>query len=493
MKLFTAGVATETNTFSPMPTGYDQYAESLLARHGVPDDAPAGAQPLVVWRRRARAAGWQLVESLYAAAQPAGLTTRSVYEGFRAEILADLEAALPVDAVLLNLHGAMVAEGYDDCEGDLLGHVRALTGPGVPIGAELDPHCHLTAAMVQHADALICYKEYPHTDQSERAEELFSLIAATAAGEVRPHMAVYDCRMISNFFTTSEPMRSYVAQLKEHEREPGVLSISVAHGFPWGDVPEMGTRLLVVTDGSPQRGAELAEQLGRQLIGLRGRTHAPYLSLEESLRRALAAPDSMRGGPVVIADVSDNAGGGAPSDNTEFLRALIERDVQGAALAMIWDPVAVSMAFAAGEGASVTLRLGGKLGPSSGTPLDATFQVTRLVRDAHMSFAGQSRRVGDAAALRVGGIDVVANTLRTQTTHPDLFTNVGIDYAAKRLLVIKSAQHFRAGFEPIAAEILYAAAPGAIMPLFDRIPYRRAPERIWPRVPGLHDDIPVTG
>lgn len=483
MKLFTAGIATETNTFSPMPTGYAQYAENLLARHGVPDDAPAGAQPLVVFRRRARERGWELVESLYAAAQPAGRTTRSVYEGFRGEILADLETALPVDAVLLNLHGAMVAEGYDDCEGDLLAHVRAAVGPQVPIGVELDPHCHLTQAMLDHADVLLCYKEYPHTDQAERAEELFRIVADTLEGKVRPHMAVYDCRMVSNFFTTTEPMRGYVARLKEREREPGVLSLSVAHGFPWADVPDVGTKLLAVTDDRPERGEELARELGEELIGLRGQTHAPYLSLDESLERALAHG----GRPVVIADVSDNAGGGAPSDNTAFLRALLERGISEVALAMIWDPIAVQMAFAAGEGAELTLRLGGKMGPMSGDPVDATFRVTRCVPDAWMTFAGQRRRTGDTVALHRNGVDVLANSIRTQTTHPDIFEHLGIDWAAKKLLVVKSAQHFRAGFEPVAAEILYAAAPGAIAPDFANIPYTRLAGERWPINPRLFD------
>jgi microcystin degradation protein MlrC len=194
----------------------------------------------------------------------------------------------------------------------------------------------------------------------------------------------------------------------------------------------------------------------------------------------------------VIADVSDNAGGGAPSDNTEFLRALLERGIQGAALGLLWDPVAAQMAFAAGEGARVTLRLGGKMGPLSGTPLDAEFRVTRLLRDARMTFAGQLRRTGDVAALRADGVDVLVNTQRTQVTHPDIFAALGVEPAARRLLVVKSAQHFRAGFEPVAAEILYAAAPGAIMPLFDQIPYRRARRDIWPRDPRLHADIPVS-
>ncbi len=483
MKLFTGGAATETNTFSPMPTGHAQYVEGLVARGGVSDDCPGGAQPLVVFRNLARERDWEVVEGLYVAAQPGGVTPRSVYEGFRDEILEGLQAALPVDAVLLCLHGAMVAESYDDCEGDLLSRVRSIVGADVAVGAELDPHCHLTLAMTTAADALICYKEYPHTDQAERAGELFSIIAAMVEGETRPHMEVFDCRMISNFFTTTEPMKSYVAQLKELEREPGVLSISVAHGFPWGDVPEMGTRLLVVTDGRPERGTELAESLGRQLIALRGRTHAPYLPLDESLERALAHPK----GPVVIADVSDNAGGGAPSDNTLFLRALLDRGIEGAALAMLWDPIAVQMAFAAGEGASLTLRLGGKMGPLSGDPLDLTCRVSRLDREPWMTFGDSRLKVGMAAALHVNGIDVIVNDRRMQTTHPDIFDHMGIDSARQKLLIVKSAQHFRAGFEPMAAEILYASLPGAIAPDFASIPYRRARRDIWPLNPDVFD------
>ncbi len=487
MKLFTAGLATETNTFSPMPTGYAQYAECMLVRGGVPDDAGLFGAPLVVFRRLARERGWNVVESLCAFAEPAGRTTRSTYEGFRDEILADLRAAMPVDVVLLNLHGAMVADGYDDCEGDLLAHVRAIVGPEVPVGAELDPHCHLTAQMRTHADALVCFKEYPHTDFAERAAELFQLIADRAEGKTRPHMAVYDCRMISNYFTTTEPMRSYVAQLKALEGRDGVLSISVAHGFPWGDVPDVGTRLLVVTDNQPEKGEALARELGLGLIALRGQTHAPYATVDEALgqvRRTLAGGAKR---PVVLADTSDNAGGGAPSDNTVLLRALLEQGITDAAVALLWDPVAVSMAFAAGEGATLPLRIGGKMGPMSAAPLDETFTVTRLLTDGVQPFGTAPARFGDAAALHCKGVDVVINSLRTQVFHPDVFTRLGIDPAQRKLLVVKSSNHFRAGFEPLAEEIIYVAAPGAITPDFANIPFTRLDGPRWPIDPHLFD------
>ena len=156
--------------------------------------------------------------------------------------------------VLLGLHGAMVADGYDDCEGDLLQKVRAIVGPGVVVGAELDPHCHLTPAMVDSADLLIAYKEYPHTDVLERALELVDLCAAIVEKRVRPVAAMVDCEMIVTVHTSREPARSFVDRLQAMEGKDGVLSISIAHGFPWGDVPEMGTKVLVYADGDRSQG-----------------------------------------------------------------------------------------------------------------------------------------------------------------------------------------------------------------------------------------------
>lgn len=483
MKVFTACLSTETNTFSPIPTGHSNFAETYLVRGGAHGETPfVFALPLHVFRQLAGERGWTVVESLCTFAQPAGLTVRAVYESFRDEILADLRRALPVDLVLLALHGAMVADGYDDCEGDLLAAIRRVVGPGVPIGAELDPHCHLTPAMVDNATALVCFKEYPHTDVAERAEDLFRLVAAAAEGRVRPRMSVFDCRMIGIYHTTVEPMKGFVARLKSREGREGVLSISVAHGFPWGDVPALGTKILVITDGRPERGAALAEALGRELFDLRAQLWPAYLDVETALDRALA----VAGGPVVLADVSDNAGGGAPGDSTFILRALLERGIEGAAIACLWDPVAVSLAMEAGEGARLDLRLGGKLGPASGDPVDLAVTVTRVARDVSQSFdqggIKAEARLGDAVAVRARGIDVVLNTLRTQTFSPDCFTRLGIDPLQKRLLVVKSSQHFYAAFAPLAAEVLYVAAPGAIVPDFHRIPYRRAGRHKWPFV-----------
>jgi microcystin degradation protein MlrC len=481
MKVFLASLGTETNTFSPLPTGYRNFQETYLTRRGEHGDDPfIFAVPLIVWRRRAVQRDWTVVESLCTFAQPAGVTLRTVYKSFRDEILADLREAIPVDMVLLSLHGAMVADGYDDCEGDLLARIRALVGPDVAIGAELDLHCHLTPAMLDNATALVTFKEYPHIDFAERAEELFQIIAQAAEGRVSPHMALHDCKMIGIYPTTTEPMQSFVAQIKGLEGKEGVLSISVGHGFPWGDVPELGTRVLVVTDHRPQHGAVLAASLGRQLFALREQTQPAFRSVDEALNRAQAASR----GPIVLADCSDNAGGGAPSDSTFILKALLERGIENAALGCMWDPIAVQLAMEAGEGAQFELRLGGKMGPMSGHPLDLLVTVTKVLPNAMQSFGlGPDRaqsRLGDAVALHAHGIDIVVNSIRTQVYAPDAFSNLGIDPTQKKILVVKSTQHFYAGFAPIAAEILYVAAPGALHPDLAELPYRRADRSLWP-------------
>jgi microcystin degradation protein MlrC len=473
MRLFTAGLATETNTLSPLPTGERDF---VVVRGGAPDDAHVFGAPLVLFRNLARARGWEVHEGLLAYAEPAGPVVRAVYERLRDEILDDLEHAMPVDAALFSLHGAMVADGYDDCEGDLLSRARRIVGPSVPIGAELDPHCHLTAAMLANATALVCFKHYPHVDFEARALDLFRLVEDAAHGRTRPRMSVFDCRMIGAYHTTLEPMKGFVERISALEGQNGVLSISVAHGFPWGDVPEAGTKMLVITDDRAEEGAHLAADLGRALYALRGRTQQPVLGVDEAIERALSAPR----GPVVLGDVSDNPGGGAPGDATFLLEALLAKGVSGAALACIWDPVAVSIAASAGEGARLDLRIGGKLGPMSGRPLDLRVEVRRVARDVKQSFRGAPISLGDVVAVRVEGIDVLLCSTRTQVFSPECFTQLGVEPSSMRILVVKSSQHYRAGFADVAAEIHDVGAPGAIQPDFKSIPLHRIERPKWP-------------
>ncbi|HET6224343.1 MAG TPA: M81 family metallopeptidase, partial [Dongiaceae bacterium] len=247
-KIFTATLGTETNTFASIPTGHQLFEETCLFRKGsYGKNVPMFGAPLAVWRGRAEAKGWQVVESLCAFAMPAGRTVKKVYEAFRDEIIADLKAALPVDGVFLSMHGAMVAEGYDDCESDILAHVRKAVGPDVPVGVELDLHCNIGEGTLRDATALVLFKEYPHVDVPERADDLFTVMEGAIEGRTRPVMAAWDCKMIGVFHTTRQPMRGFVDKLQAMEGKDGVLSLSIAHGFPWSDIKEMGSKVIAIT------------------------------------------------------------------------------------------------------------------------------------------------------------------------------------------------------------------------------------------------------
>jgi microcystin degradation protein MlrC len=476
MRLFAASIGTETNTFAPIPTALESFHESFYAPPGQhPDDAKLCTAPLWVARRRAREEGFTLIAGTATFAEPAGLVSREAYETLRDEVLGQLRAAMPVDGVLLGLHGAMVADGYDDCEGDLIERVRLLVGPKVPIGVELDPHCHMTLKRVRNATVIICFKEFPHTDFVARGEEVVELILRTIRGEIRPVMSLVDCRMIGSFPTTIQPMRGFVDRISALEGHDGVLSISIAHCFPYADVPELGSRILVITDNRKQEGDALARQLADDFFAMRGKTTPPYLDPDGIIDAAADIP-----GTVVVADPADNPGGGAPGDSTVILRRLIERGVKRAALGPIWDPIAVRLCFMAGTGGRLALRFGGKTAPSSGLPIDAKVTVKALKRDATMTFVDSKVPLGDTALIVVDDIEVVLITKRTQALGADLFTGLGVDLGSKRLVVVKSTNHFYTAFSPIASKVLYCDADGPIARDHRKVPYTRVQRPIWP-------------
>ncbi|WP_428680682.1 M81 family metallopeptidase [Reyranella sp.] len=478
MRLFAATLATETNTFSPLPTSLENFRETVFFRPGEhPTDAPRMCTaPLFVARARAKEEGFELIEGSCFAASPAGITNRAAYETMRDEILGQLEAALPVDGLLLGMHGAMVAHGYDDVEGDMIERCRAIVGPKCVIGVEFDPHCHLTMKRVSNADIMVFYKEFPHTDVVDRAEDVLDLVLATLRGKVKPVMSVYDCRQIQSYPTTIQPMRGLVDRIMAMEGKDGILSVSIAHCFPYGDVPEIGTRVLVIADGDKKKADALATQLGEELVGLRGKTQPKSFGVAAGVDEGVAFNDL----PVVIADPTDNAGGGAPSDNTDILKYLIEKNVESACLGPIWDPIAVRICFDAGLGARIGLRFGGKIAPSSGQPIDAEVEIVGLKRDSWQSFGPTQVPVGDCVAVRIGGVEVVLISKRTQATGLELFTNVGIDPTQRKIVVVKSTNHFMAAYGPIAKKVVYVESSGPLRRDHRKVPYTKVERPIWP-------------
>ncbi|HEY4203216.1 MAG TPA: M81 family metallopeptidase [Devosiaceae bacterium] len=480
MRVFTAALATETNTFSPIAVDRRAFEASLYAPPGQHPATPTlCSAPITVGREVTGELGWTLIEGTAAWADPAGLVNRQTYEALRDEILDQLRAALPLDGVVLGLHGAMVADGYDDCEGDFLSRVRDIVGPDVLVCAELDPHSHLTNRRVAAADFFVAFKEFPHIDFVERARDLWRLAVATLRGEITPVMSTFDCRMIDVFPTSREPMRSFVDKLYDLEsRDPDILSISVIHGFMAADVPEMGTRLIVVTNGKPEKGAALAEQLGFELYSRRGTFRAPELDEKAAVTHALAQPK----GPVVIADMWDNPGGGTAGDATVILEELMARGVTDVAVGTIWDPVAVQICFAAGEGAEILLRFGAKSAPHTGAPIDRRVRIARLVKNAEMRFGESLAPFGDAAVIAFDGIEVILNSTRAQSFDPSLFSVMGIDPAQRRILLIKSTNHFYASFSRIASDIIYCSAGRPYPNDPATTDYRKVRRNIWPRV-----------
>jgi microcystin degradation protein MlrC len=524
-KIFTALCGTETNSYSPIPTSIDLFSSSLMVHGGAPwsstEQSHLFALPLGVWRRRAEAVGWEVVEGMAAFACPAGETTAQAFAELRDEILNDLRRALPVDAVLLNLHGAMVAEGAPDAEGQLLREVRSMVGPDVPLLAELDLHGHLTESKLAAADVLIFYKEYPHTcvrvltprhlgpyprlpprairrDVEDRAHELFNIAERMVDNGLVPTMARHDCRMLGLYPTTREPLRSFVARMKDdYEKRPGVLSVSLVHGFPWSDSPEVGTFALAVTEADEALASRIALEMGDWVWANRKEILLPSVAPDVAIEAIVCAPPAGELGPLVLADTADNAGGGAASDSTFLLHSLLERLPESGSVAVspLWDPSTVDLAFAAGLGATFDVRIGGKLGPASGPPLDARVTVKGLRRNAQQPFGSAIDDLGDVAWLRIGdadddaaALDVICNSKRTQAFHPDCFAQAGLDPNRRRALIVKSAQHFNAGFGTMAREVMWVATPGSVSVDFAAIyrQHKRVSRTMWPDTANPH-------
>ena len=532
LRVFTASLGSETNTFSPLPTDIDAFYDTFYAPPGTHPPTPTlCSAPILVLRKLALASPTEVVvvEGTAAWAEPAGMISRSAFETLRDEILDQLRAAMPVDAVVLGLHGAMIAQGYDDPEGDLLSRIRGIVGPRCIIAAELDPHSHLTDLRFDSADILVAFKEFAHVDFVERAEEVVDLALRAARNEISITMEKFDCKMVEVLPTSTEPMRSFVDKMMRLEAnsrlstmslidpetytggdDPGLLSISCIHGFMPADVPDMGSQIIVITNNDAKKAARIAKELGLELFSFRGTTRPAYLSIGDAFAVAATAlmpgsvvDDAIRGkdasGPVVIADVWDNPGGGTAGDATWIVQRCLSEGIDGVAFATIWDPQAARLCHAAGEGATLQLRFGGKTAPEahSGAPIDALVTVRRVVKNATHSFGASVVPLGDSAQIEIplpggggGEIRVILNTNRTQTFDPDAFANMGVDISSQRVLVVKSTNHFFPAFTKVARAVLYvdtaldAGSPYPSNP--SKTPYLKLVREIWPIVDDPH-------
>lgn len=482
MKIYSASIQTETNTFSPVPTDREMFEETYKTFRGQdPINPNFWGAPMVAFQKLALEYGDHYIEGLCVAAEPAGIVPKDVYINYRDEILSDLRSQLPVDMVLLNLHGAMVAEDYDDCEGDFIECVRKIVGANIPIGVELDLHAHLTEKMTNNSDLIIAFKLYPHTDVAERAEELYHYTRKIALNELKLQHISYDCKMINLFPTSRSPIKEFIEQIITlEESDPKIISISFIHGFIWGDVPDLGAKILVYTDQAQdplgQHAKTIAAELGIKLHTFRKQTQLDLISISE-LQTTL---HQTRSGPLVVADFSDNPGLGGMGDATFILKSILESGLNNIVFATIYDPAVAEQAFKAGLNKTITVSLGGNFGPLSGETLKKEARVIFLNPELTQTFSGSLLPLGKAAALEIDGNIIIVNSLRSQIYSPDTITNMGITLENKRALVVKSSEHFRATFSSIASEIVRVSSPGVGNMNIAEIPYKKLSRSVWP-------------
>ena len=383
MRIYVSGVQHESSSFSPIPTSFRSF-EQWNWSADKPHDADGFGYGEAC--RLAEAAKMEVVAGPFFNAEPSSPATAAAWREISEHILAGLRAALPVDMVMLCLHGAQMADGVDDCEGELIAAAREIVGPDVAIGVLLDLHANVTSTMCEHADLTVSCREYPHIDYAQRAWEMLPVLRDIARGLVHPvtRSSSHSCDRACFQRLTNRCVRSSPASANAQAR-PGVLMVSANHGFEGSDTPFMGASVVVTTDNDEALADAIADEVGADFLATIVGNPWSGLDVGEAIDEALRLPDW----PVVIADRSDNAGAGAASDSTYILAELIERGVTNAALGMIWDPMAVRACHDAGVGARLPLRIGGKAGRLSGAPIDADVEVISVRTDAMQALFGQ--------------------------------------------------------------------------------------------------------
>lgn len=486
--VLTAEFAHESNTFSRCPADYAAFqdrgfalGEAAIAARGEANTSIAGFLDI------GRPAGWRVIHAISASAQPSGPVTRDAYDRIAGVIVEAAKAhAGSIDGVLLGLHGAMVTEFCEDGEGELLERLRAVLGKDVPIGITLDPHANVTRKMTDLADIVVSYKTYPHVDVRETGRLAAGIMQRTLAGEIRPVTLRVERPMLEEVNggrTDIGPMVERIAKAKAYEQEPDVFAVSVNGGFGNADIAEVGPTVLVTCQGDHERHRAFADALAEDMWQRRFEVITPFLSVEDAVAEAASYVRSS--GPLIIADYADNPGGGGYGDATELLRGMIAADLEDACFGPIVDPEAAAELRQAEPGTTVSVRLGGKVDPEiGGGPLSLTGTLVSVsdgdyVGDGPM-LGGLHASWGPCAVLRVGGIEILVTTLRSQMNDLQQFRAFGIDPAAKRVVGLKSMQHFRAAFEPIAGKVIVCDSGALCTPDLSKLPYRRARRPIFP-------------
>jgi microcystin degradation protein MlrC len=479
-RIAVGGFQHETNTFAPLPATFADFeapdAWPGLVRGAQLLDAVRGVNlPAAGFIEEAQAGGCRLLPLAWCAAQPSGRVTRDAFERICGMLLQDLAAQSSLDAVYLDLHGAMVAEHVDDADGELLMRVRRLVGPDVRIVASLDFHANVSPRMVEFADGLVGYRTYPHVDMAETGGRAFRLLREVLdrAPAARRHRSLPFLIPLTSQCTLLEPMRSLMGRIADPPRA-GLLSLEFFPGFPAADVAECGPSVLgfghaegLVTREVDIFCSEVLEQ--EAAFGLQ------ISSVEDAVEQARRYDG--RRGPLILADTQDNPGAGGNADTTTLLKALVAANMPGTLAGVIWDPDAAARAHEVGEGGEVELALGARTAFPGETPLVARYRVDRLGDGRFVGtgpfYRGGRFELGRMALLSIGNVRIVVASRKQQAADQAMFRHVGAEPSESNVLMLKSSVHFRADFSPIAAGVLLVEAPGPNPADPTRLPFTR--------------------
>ena len=484
----------ETNTFSIQKTDMALWRRRDFHRDNeIPVAFRGTRSALGATFEAADKFGWTLIHPVSANANPSGIVTDDAFEQIGGLMLQAAERQKPIDGVLLHLHGAMVVDSYEDGEGELLARLRRMLGPDVPVVVTLDLHANVTELMADNASALIAFRTYPHIDQYERAWQGAELLERAMQGEVKPKTVIARRPMLYGLDRgrhQAGPFAELLARGERLEAAGEILVASPCAGFSRANIRDVGPSVTVTVDaarpGAVARGQAVAEECVDYCWETRDYESFKLLSVAEAVAKAKAGKPGDK--PLVVADYTDNPGGGGYGDATAFLKGLVEGGVEPVAFHAICDPEAVAQGMRAGIGMQTTIPIGGKTDSRmGGGPLQLTGEVTHLSNGKFIAYGpmggGLERDYGPSMVFRVGGIDIICISNNGQAVDLAQFTSLGIDPTRYPTVCVKSMQHFRAAFEPIAREVILVDT-GALCSenytpeLFDKV---RRP--VWPLDP----------
>jgi len=480
-RIAVGGFQHETNTFSPVPATFADFvapdAWPGLTRGPAMFEAVAGINlPAAGFVQEARSLHHELLPLAWCSAQPSGRVTRDAFERIAAMLLDDLRACGNLDAVYLDLHGAMVAEHVDDADGELLRRVRAAVGAGVPVVASLDFHANLSSEMARCATALVSYRTYPHVDMADCGARAARVLHDILRGaQVASYLEKIDYLIpLTSQSTLVDPLQSLMREVEAAERAL-ILSLGILPGFPAADVAECGPSVYGCGSDAFQL-ATTVRQLAAEMRQREGEFALELHTIEQAIaaiRHAAPAP----GRPIILADTQDNPGAGGHADTMSLIKALVSCDAHGVLAGVICDPAAAARAHAAGEGASVELSLGAGSGTPGETPLTTRFNVIAL-GDGRFTGTGPFYRggrfeLGPMALLELGGVRIAVASRKQQAADQAMFRHLRTEPADHAVLVLKSSVHFRADFGAIAGRILVVEAPGPNIADPAKLPFRK--------------------